>query len=68
MPRPKPDIPAVSFTVKLKPAGREHIRVRAAERSAAEGREVTDSEMARRMLAFAALKMPAAWNPPNPDH
>lgn len=56
MPRPGPRRPLVA--IRLSDHGIQNIDHLAAKRG------VNRSEMIRTMLAYAALKMPKAWQPP----
>lgn len=60
MPRPGPRRPLVAL--RLSEQGIEHIEQRATEETAG-----NFSEMARRMLAYAAVHMPKGWVPPTKD-
>lgn len=55
MPRPGPRRPLIA--IRISEEGRAHIDKRAAE----EG--INRSEMIRRLLAYAASKMPKGWKP-----
>lgn len=55
MPRPGPRRPLIA--IRISDEGREHIDKMAKEAG------VNRSEMIRRMLAYAAAKMPKAWKP-----
>lgn len=51
------------FGIRLSPEAIALIEGLAKESTQAEGSTVNKSEQARRMLAFAALKMPKGWKP-----
>lgn len=66
MPRPKPDVPTRKLSVRVAETGHAHIERLAEQRTLAEGRPVTTSEVTRRMMHYAATHMPPDYLAPPP--